>query len=85
MQYAPYTHTHPDSSDRLRRSHDSVPLRLLQVGVLLRVLRGYSVATVTGVPAAAANPQGYSNCSSLSGTTSYETCIAGQEESGCVL
>ena len=29
-------------------------------------------------------PQRYSKCSSRSGTGSYETYVAGQEESGCV-
>ena len=40
--------THPDSFDRLRRSHiTAVLLWLLQIGVPLRVLWGYSDATVT--------------------------------------
>ena len=40
-------YTHPDSS-KLHRSHIVVLLRLLQVGVSLRVLWRYSDATVTG-------------------------------------
>ena len=40
-----------------------------------------SDAIVTG----AEYPKWYSTCSSNSGTSLYETNIAGQEESGCVL
>ena len=70
-----------NTSDRLRRSHnDAVLLRLLQVEVQDRSI----MHAVT-----AAYPQSTLNStltgSSLSSTASYETYVAGQEESGCVL
>ena len=52
----------------------------------------YSDATVTGAtahPVAAESPhrtlKGTVSCSNHSGTALYETHVAGQEESGCVL
>ena len=57
----------------------------------VRVLWGYCNTTVTEATVhaiAAEYPlstvNGTLTCSSLSGTELYETCIAGQEESGCV-
>ena len=58
----------------------------------LKYLWGYAAATVTGATmhgVAAVYPQstlkGTPACSSHSGTVLYETYLASQEESGCVL
>ena len=52
-----------------------VPCSYCDSSTVHEVLAAYPQSTLIGTP----------TCSSLSGTTSYETYIAHQEESGCVL
>ena len=80
-------HTHLDSSDKLHRSqYDAVLLRVLQIGVPLRVRYSCFDRSIVHVVAAMypelKSPQWYFNCSSLRGTVLYETYVAAQESGG---
>ena len=83
--------THPDSSYQLCKSHmaqNHWSYSKLEYhwgffeGILQPLWQEYWPCSSCSVPSK--YPQQYFNCSSLKGTASYETYVAGQEEGGCV-